>query len=319
WWMYGGYAWLTNHATPNSRSCRILLILAMGSFLVQALAIPHAFGEAGVAFGVAYLVAVGVHSALFWSTTRAIGRIAVFNVVSALMVIAAGVVEGEGLKHGLWVAAVAIQWISPYLGRVENFRIQPAHFVERHGLLIIVALGESVVAIGIGASGLALDAGLAAAAALGLALVACLWWTYFVGDDERAEAAMAAANIEARPALAIHAFFYAHIPMLLGIVCVAVGVKKALAHPTWALGTGPAVALGGGVALYLLGDVWFRRILRIGRGTTRAVLAAAALATIPLGTVAAALQLSTLVLLFVAAFVLEAARPEPAGAPSVAT
>ena len=311
WWMYGGYARLANHLPLDRPALRVTLLLAMAAFLVQALAIPRAFGDAGLAFGLGYLAVVLVHASLFWQATRAIGRTAAFNVGSALLVILAGFVHGW-LDYVLWTLALAVQVATPFLTRLPDFRIRPAHLVERHGLLMIVALGVSVVAIGIGAGEVALNTGLVTAAVLGLALVACLWWTYFGGDEALAEQALSRASVEARPEMAIHAFFYAHVPMLLGVICVAVGIKKALAGPMDALALAPALALGGGVAMYLAADVAFRRILRIGRGTTRAVLAATALATIPLGGLSAVLQLLTLVLLFLSAFAMEASPPSPA-------
>jgi low temperature requirement protein LtrA len=305
WWMYGGYAWLTNHLPMDRPARRVTLLMAMAAFLVQALAIPHAFDGSGLAFGLGYLAVVLVHGALFWQATRGIGRTAAFNVGSALLVILAGFVHGW-LDYVLWTAALAVQVVTPFLIRLEVFRIRPAHFVERHGLLMIVALGESVVAIGIGAGELAIDTGLVTAVVLGLALAACLWWTYFAEDDQRAEQALARTPVESRAGLAIHAYFYAHIPMLLGVVCMAVGIKKALAHPTDALALAPALALGGGVALYLAGDVAYRRVLRIGERATRAMAAAAALATVPLGRMSAMLQLLILVGLFLAVFMVEA-------------
>jgi low temperature requirement protein LtrA len=159
WWMYGGYAWLTNHLAVDQPARRLLLLVGMSAFLVQALALPHAFGEAGVAFGLAYLAVVLVHAALFWQATRAIGRTALFNVGSALLVIIAGFVQGGVFDWMLWTLALAVQVATPYLAHMENFRIKPAHLVERHGLLMIVALGESVVSIGIGAAGLPVDGG----------------------------------------------------------------------------------------------------------------------------------------------------------------
>jgi low temperature requirement protein LtrA len=316
WWMYGGYAWLTNHLDLDRPARRITLLAAMSAFLLQALAIPHAFNGSGLAFGLGYLAVVLVHASLFWQATRAIGRTAMLNVGSALLVIIAGFVHGWP-DYVLWTLALAVQVATPFLIRLEDFHIRPAHFVERHGLLMIVALGESVVAIGIGAGELAIDAGLATAVVLGVALVACLWWTYLAEDDQRAEHALAHTPAQGRAALAIHAYLYAHIPMLLGVLCIAVGIKNILAHPGDALATAPAVALGGGVALYMAGDVAFRRVLGIGRGTTRAVVGLAALATIPLGAMSAMLQLVTLVLLFLAAFGVEAA-PASAARPGAA-
>jgi low temperature requirement protein LtrA len=271
----------------------------MAAFLVQALAIPRAFGDDGLVFGFAYLAVVLVHSGLFRVATRAINRTALFNIASALLVIAAGASRGGSAEYWPWGAALLVQIITPYLIGIGRFRVEPAHFVERHGLLMQVAFGESVVAIGIGAAGLPLDSSVIAAAVLGLALVACLWWAYFVGDSERAEHALRTAAPERRPRLAIEGFFYAHIPMLLGVVFIAAGVTNAIGHAAEPLATAPAAALASGVLLYLAGDVAFRRTLGIGRGLARAVAAVVALATIPLGWSSAALQLVARVLVFV--------------------
>ena len=310
YWMYGGYVWLTNNLPPDRPARQLLLLLGMAAFLVQALAIPHAFGDAGLVFGFAYLAVVLVHGALFRLATSAITRVVPFNIASALLVIAAGFARGRTLEYSLWGAAMLLQFATPYLSGIGDFRIQPGHFVERHGLLMLVAFGESVVAIGIGAAGLHLDSGVIAAAVLGLALVACLWWAYFVGDSERAEAALASAAPGERPWLAINGFFYAHIPMLLGVVFIAAGVSSAIGHAAEPLALGPSAALAGGVLLYLAGDVAFRRTLRIGSGAARAVAAVVALGSIPLGRSSAALQLVALVVVFVLMFGSEASRSE---------
>jgi low temperature requirement protein LtrA len=184
----------------------------------------------------------------------------------------------------------------------------PAHFVERHGLVVIIALGESVVAVGIGASGLPIDLALVGVAVLGLLLSACLWWTYFGGDDvQHAEAALANAFPAARrQRLAVDGFGYWHLPILFGIIATAASLKHAIGHASDDLTTQQALLLGIGVALYLVGDVFFRRTLGIGHGPWRLVAAALALVTIPLGLgVAAVAQLGALVLVLGGALVAE--------------
>jgi len=157
-WMYGGYAWMTNAVATDRVARRLLLLGGMAGFLVLALAIPRAFTEGDVAFGVAYLVIVSIHTGLYSrtgvpNTVRALVRLAPFNLASALLVLAAVMVEGTA-AYLLWGAAFVLEWFTPRLAGVGGFRIAPAHFVERHGLVVIVALGESIVAIGIGAAGL---------------------------------------------------------------------------------------------------------------------------------------------------------------------
>ena len=302
WWMYGGYAWLTNAVAPDRATRRLLLFGGMASYLVLALAIPRAFGDAGPAFGLAYVAIVSVHTILFTRTSdetvaRAIAQIAPFNAVTGGLVLAGGIAGGTA-QYVLWAVAFLAEWTSGLLGGSEGFEVRPAHFVERHGLVVIVALGESVVAIGIGAAGLKLDAALAGVAVLGLLLTACLWWAYFGGDDEAAERALAAAPLMDRARMSLRAFGIWHIPILLGIVAVAAGLKKATGHPFDDLHGPQALALAAGTAAFLVGDVMFRRTLSIGPSGARTAAALAALATIPIGLgVSAAAQVAALVLL----------------------
>ena len=286
WWMYGGYVWLSNARTPVRTPERLLMLVGMGGFLVVGLAIPHAFGRDGVAFGVGYLVVVLVHTWLYQRINKNIARVAPFNVLSALLIIGAGLAGGAA-AYGLWAAALAVQVLSPLVTRVRGrFAIRPDHFAERHGALVIIVFGESVadIGIGVGTAGQVITVALVVSATLGLALAAALWWSYFgVGDDERAEQAMTRADPAARPGLALAAFFYAYIPLLLGIVAVSAGVKRAIGHAGSTLPYPACLALAGGVALYLVGDVAFRRALRIGGQRYRAAAAIAALAVSGVG------------------------------------
>ena len=173
-------------------------------------------------------------------------------------------------------------------------------------------LGESVVDIGIGAEGHPVTVSLALSAVLGLALTAALWWAYFgAEDDERAERAMVAADPAARPALALAAYFYAYIPMLLGIVALASGVKQAIVNTGSTLPAGPCVAMGCGVALFLAGSAAFRHALRIGPGRYRLTAAAVALAASWVGvTLSVAAEMAVLTLIVAAALALSAGTPE---------
>lgn len=295
WWMYGGYAWLTNTRIPARAPERLLLLLGMAGFLIIGLSIPHAFGGAGgrgpdgVALGLGYLIVVGVHSGLYLRVNRNIWRILPFNLASPLLVIVAGLTTAPA-AYWLWGAALVIQVLGPVFTRIGGrFHIQPAHFVERHGVLMIVAFGESVADVGIGAGGQRVTVALALSATLGLALAASLWWAFFgTGDDDLAEQTLTSADAAERPRLVLLGYFYAYIPMLLGIVVAAAGLKHALARPGAPLPAGPALALSAGVALFLAGDALFRHLLRLGSPWYRAAGAAAALATWPAAVVMAA-------------------------------
>jgi low temperature requirement protein LtrA len=298
-WMYDGYAWLTNAVAPDRAARRLLLLGGMAGFLVLALAIPQAFSGDDLAFGLAYLVVVSIHAGLYSRTSvthtvRALVRLAPFNLASALLVLAA-VVAGGPAGYLLWAAAFALEWVTPLVTGIGGFRIAPAHFAERHGLVVIVALGESVVAIGIGAAGQPVDPALTSVAVLGLLLAACLWWAYFGGDDLRAERALAAVPDDRRGWVAVQAFGYCHLLMLLGIIALAAGLKDAIGHAFDPLDLAHAWLLAGGVAVFLAGDILFRRTLGIGPARHRAIAAALALATVPVGLAASAVfQLSFL-------------------------
>jgi low temperature requirement protein LtrA len=315
WWMYGGYAWMTNAVDVNTTARRLVLLAAMGSYFVLALSIPNAFGGTGLAFGIAYLCVVVLHSALYTRATvasavRAILTLAPYNLLAALVILMGGAVGGTA-QYVLWGAAGVFEWLTPTFHSAAGFLIAPAHFVERHGLVVIIAIGESVVAIGFGASQLPVDGSLVAVAMVGLALSACLWWLYFGGDDERAEHALEALPALERAQSAVRAFGYWHIPMLLGIIAVAAVEREATAHPFSSLTWARAAILGGGVAAYLAGDIGFRRQLRIGRIGRRAAAVLASLALIPVGVALSPFaEIAALVAVLLVVFVTEARRTD---------
>jgi low temperature requirement protein LtrA len=309
WWMYDGYAWLTNAIATDRVRFRLLLIGGMGGFLVIALAVPEAYDGEGLAFGLGYLVVVALHAGMFVRGTsvsemRAILRIAPFNFVGVALLVFGGALGGDW-QWALWAFTAGLFWVTPHLTTTEGFVVSVSHFVERHGLVVIVALGESIVVIGAGAAGLPLDGGLVLVALLSLSLSAALWWVYF--SDERAvERAFHDAAPERRPELALTGFGYWHYGILLAIVAIAAGLKKAIGDPYDPLEGWIALGLGAGAALFIVCDVGFRRTFGLERNQTRIVAAAAALATIPLGTeVGAAAQVGAIAALVTGALVAE--------------
>jgi low temperature requirement protein LtrA len=311
WWMYGGYAWLTNLVAPDRFSYQLLLLGGMASFFVLSLAVPSAFAGGGSAFGGAYLVVVLIHAGLFTRSQRgasatAILRVAPLNLAAAIAILAAGLVGGSA-RWVLWGAAAALILVPSLRSPDPRFELAPGHFVERHGLVVIVALGESVVAAGIGARGHQLTVGLTVAALLGLALTACLWWTNFGRDeDARALAAMIRASQADRARLALRAFYHWYLLMLLGIVATASSLQRAIGSPFAGLSTAHALALGGGVACFIGGNALFRRTLGIGSQRWRVLAGVLALASVPIGHAASAVaQLCTLVAALVITLVAE--------------
>ena len=312
WWMYDGYAWLTNAIATDHLRHRLLLIGGMGGFLVISLAIPESYSGTGLQFGLGYLAVVLLHASMYVRGTSArevaaILRIVPFNLAAAALVLVGGAF-GSGVQWALWGVAAALVWVSPRFTTVEGFVIAAEHFVERHGLVIIVALGESIVVLGAGTAELDLDANLVLVALLSLALSASLWWTYF-SDENAVARAMTDAPQERRPQLALAAFGYWHYGLLLGVVAVAAGLKKAIGDPHDPLGDLIAVELGVGAALFIACDVGFRRTLGLRRSEIRLAAAAFMLATIPLGTeLSGAAQVGALAAIAALALAVEGSR-----------
>jgi low temperature requirement protein LtrA len=300
WWMYAGFAWLTNAVPPERTALRLPLLAGMAAFFAISLSIPTAFTENGVVFASAYLVVIAVHTVLYmqsasWSVAG-VWSFARMNVVAGTLILV-GAIIGGAAEYALWGLAVGIFVITPALVPEEAGWIRPSHFVERHGLVVMVALGESVVAVGIGASGLDISWQLLAVATLGLTLSTELWWVYFVGDDEEAEGALRRMTPTRREFYAANvAYYWAHLLILLGIVCIAAALEHAIGHAFDPLGFARALALGGGTAIYLAGHALFRRVLGLPFKPWRAVALVLALATIALGPTTSALaQLAVLV------------------------
>jgi low temperature requirement protein LtrA len=278
----------------------------MGGFLAISLSIPDAFGRTGWLFGLGYFVVNGVHTGLIMGAAgpnarQVMSRLGIANFITATLILVGGFLPVGG-RYLLWAAGLALLIASPYVIRIAGFALSPGHFVERHGLLIIIALGESIVAIGAGVAGQEITFGLVVVAMLGLTVSYLMWWVYFAGDDTRAEHALEAIDPARRARAALEAYGWAHYVLLLGIVATAAGIKKAVSHPVGHLTWPQALVLGSGVALYLLGDVWFRRVLRIGRLRYRLVGALAMLATVPVGAVWAVGQMLLLIAFIVAMF-----------------
>ncbi len=270
WWAWAAYAWLTNTLNPEEGGVRLAVFGAMAAMLVVSLAVPNAFGADGVTFAVAYFIVRALHLVLYtiagWGDRdllRAILRILPTAILAPVLLLIAGFFDGTA-ELTLWGAALAIDYLGVLVGHMRGWRVSPEHFVERHGLVVIIALGESIVAIGVGAAGLPLDAGLIAAALLGIVVVASLWWSYFDWVVFIALARLTEARDEERALLARDLYSYLHLPMVAGIVLFALGLKTTLAHLDDPLPTIPALGLCGGVALYLLAHVAMR--LRIGGG-----------------------------------------------------
>jgi low temperature requirement protein LtrA len=262
WWAWGAYAWLTNYIAAEEDRERLLMFAVMGAFLVAALAVPNAFGDDALLFAVAYAVARWLHIFIFaeanddLDAAEAIRRLARTALPAPALLIGASFLDGPA-QALVWALALAIDFSGPYMFGVSGFRVSPAHFAERFSLIVIIALGESIVAIGAGLEG-ELDAGVVGAALLGLVIACGIWWAYFDVVAIVSEHHFREARGERLLLMARDSYSYLHLPIIAGIVLVALGVKKAIGHVDEPLDTIPAVALFGGIALYYAGHLGFR-------------------------------------------------------------
>jgi low temperature requirement protein LtrA len=307
WWSWVGYAWLTSVVDPEEGTVRIVMFAAMAAFLVVALCVPGAFGDEALLFACAYFVVRFSQIGLFVIASRddpglrhAVTGLAVSTGIGTGLLVLASFLDGFP-QGAVWALALALDMGGPVLIDPSGWRLVPGHFAERHGLIVIIALGESIVAIGVGA-GHAVDAGVVVASALGVVVAGALWWLYFDVVALVAERRLHnAPEGRVRNAIARDSFSYLHFPMVAGIVLLALGLKKTLAHVGDELEIVPATAMLGGTAIYLLAHVAFRW-RNVHRFSWQRLIAAALLVAL----LPAALELPALATLAIVGAVLAA-------------
>jgi low temperature requirement protein LtrA len=290
WWAWASYAWLTSVIDPEAGPVRLVFFAAMAAMLIAAICVPEAFGDLALAFALSIGFFRVAHIALFTiagsdspSLRRSTQALAVSTAIAVALLAAASAFDGLA-QAALWVLALALDFGGPYFFGIEGWQLVPGHFAERHGLIIIIALGESIVEIGAGAAG-QLDLGIGVAAVLGVAVAAAMWWVYF-----DVVALVSARRLgEAEPgrvqnALARDSYSYLHLFLVAGIVLTAFGLKTVIAHTGAHLHWVPAFALLGGIALYLLGLVAFRYRQKHTLNRIKPVCAVALLVMIPVAT-----------------------------------
>jgi len=308
WWAWVSYAWLGNTAGSDDGAVRVVLLSAMGAMLIVSVAVPGAFTDHGLIFGVAYLTVRLLHLGAYALLARAdpslrgvVARLASTAIPGAALLVLGGALHGTP-RAICWIAALLVDYGGLAVRGVEGWRVQPSHFAERHGLIIIIALGESIVSLGLGASGLDLDARVVTGALLGVAVSAALWWAYFDVVAIVAERRLRDAPYERQIRIARDSYTYLHLPMVAGIVVFAVGAKRAL-EVSGELPAVPAWALCAGVALYLVALSAFKRRNIGSWNEPRLVAAAALVALAPVATQLPALLSLTIVALVVCALI----------------
>ena len=295
WWSWAAYAWLTSVLDPEEGAVRLVMLGATAALLVVGLAIPEAFGDRATTFAVAYGVVRAAHIALFGIASRdepdlrhSVIGLAGSSAVAVGLLLGASFLDGAA-QGVLWGLAIVVDWGLPAVFGTQGWILVPGHFAERHNLVIILALGESIVALGV-ASEIDLTAGVITAAVLGVGIASALWWTYFdVVAIITARRLQQAPEGRVRNVLARDSYSYLHYPMVAGIVLVALGMEAALHHVEDHLDAERAFALLGGIALYLLAHVALRLRNAHTLSRTRFGLAVALLLLVPVATTVPAL------------------------------
>jgi low temperature requirement protein LtrA len=302
WWAWSAYAWLTNIVDPDEGVVGAALLVALIAMFVAALVVPGVFGDEGVLFGAAFLVVCVMHLALYALAGRgnpallgAVLRLAPWTLLGATLILVAGLADGA--RTWLWVAALVCTYVGAAVSGSTGWQVHPSHFAERHGLVLIIALGEAFIAIGIGATGIGIGPGEVAAAVLGILVATSFWLAYFDFFSIRGERMLGDAQGPERVALARDAYTYLHFPMIVGIVLFAFAMKSIIGHVGDELDSVAAFALCGGSALYLLTYSGIRirieRRRRVSRG--RFVTALLLLLLLPVATMVPAIAALALV------------------------
>jgi low temperature requirement protein LtrA len=301
WWSWVGYAWLTSVVDPEEGSVRLAMFAAMAAFLVAALCVPGAFGSEALLFAFAYAAVRTAHIVLFMLASRdddalrqSVLGLAVSTAVGAGLLFVAAFTSGA-VQLGIWGLALVLDAGGPYLFGADGWKLVPGHFAERHGAIVIIALGESIVAIGVGARA-TIGAGVVLAAMLGIVIAATLWWAYFdVAAIVAARRLAKAAEGRERNEIARDSYSYLHFPMVAGVALIAVGLRRTITDLDGPLKIVAASALLGGAAMYMLAHVAFRYRNMHSLSGRRLVCAVVLLALLPLG--AALPALATLAIL----------------------
>jgi low temperature requirement protein LtrA len=264
WWAWTGYSWLTSVIDPEEGAVRLVIFGAMAALLLVSLCVPEAFGSLALAFALIYGVVRYAQIALFMLASpdddalrHSVLGLGASTTVAVVLLASASLFDGLA-QGALWALALFLDMAGPYFFGSEGWKLVPGHFAERHGLIVIIALGESIVAIGVGASH-TLTLAIGTAAVLGVALTAAMWWIYFdvvaiVAGRRLAEAEVGKTQNE----MARDSYSYMHLVMVAGIVLVALGLKTTIGHTDEHLHAVAAFALLGGLAIYLFGHVAFR-------------------------------------------------------------
>lgn len=264
WWAWVCYAWLTNIFEIARIHHTTLIILSMAAMIIAVIALPTAFTTGALVFGLALLAVRLINAGIFIASASqgeaelasAVRRLVPGLLAGPTLIVAAAFVTSP-YRELMWVAAAAVDFGSPLIAGTNGLRVVPSYFIHRHGLVVIIALGEAIISLGWGATENLDRPGVLGAVVLGVLISATLWWTYF-GLTTGAEERMRRTPAADRARLARDAYSYLHLPLVAGIVFFALGARVAVEHIDEPVAPLAALALTGGVALFYAGEVAYR-------------------------------------------------------------
>lgn len=309
WWAWSQYTWGTNGSDIDDLRERIGLLAATAVTFFMAQSVPDAFTESAAWFALPYAGTRALSLLLFWIGVKddPVYRKAYLSYlpITALGLVIAGIGGFVPMptRIWVWVAAIVADLAATQFAQHGDWALKAGHFAERHGLIVIIALGESIIAVGVASSEAERTAGLVIAIGLGVVLSCLLWWTYFDKWWEKGEEWLAAEPVETRGEWGRNLYSWMHYPLMAGIIALAVAVEEIVAHPNDPLGTPVAVALSAGLALYLgsivVNAYWARRVVLVARLVAVAVVGVVAFGIIALPGIAV-LAIATVAVLLVA-------------------
>jgi low temperature requirement protein LtrA len=310
YWAWNYTTWMTNWFDPDTVPVRLVLVFAMMASLLLSVAIPKGFGDNALLFACAYAgLQIGRNAFVVAVTPggefhQNFRQILAWSVLSAPLWVAGGIVDTEAARWILWLGALGLDLAAPLLAYwlpgvgstpMSQWQIEAAHFGERFQLFVIIALGESVVLAGVTASQTGLSVAVVAALLLAFLSSTALWWLYFGQVAETVLERIRTATAEERGQIGRDIYTYLHLPIIAGIVLVAVGDELVIAHPTAALHNAGALVTLGGPALVLVGLMACAARLGQALGLARIVAVVALLVAVPFSAGAAGLVVSALV------------------------
>jgi len=311
WWAWTQFTWAAGNADFDDLGPRIVLLIATAASFVLATAVQGAFAEDGAIFALAYFGVMGLwtvfYLSLIWGTDQIPGFVAYASrVIAGSVLVLIGGFVSEDIRVWFWVAAVIVNFVSTLAVEQNEYPIVPSHFAERHGLFVIIVLGEALIAIGVGIVGSTGSLAFYAAGTAMLLTVLAMWWSYFDWLFQVGEKALTAAAGIAQGRMARSAYSIAHYPLVAGVILFAIGTEALLAHPGVALDTATRWAFVGGLIVFLASESVMARLFTKHTAWVRVVtIVLLAVAGIALGNLTAVVLGAVVCLALVAMLAVE--------------